>query len=78
MDGSKQQGTIMCNLSEQLEQDFIEALTEHSGYSPDQAIDAWNKHGEQYLDDIFEQISNSIVNIVNRDTRWRNCSILNS
>jgi len=53
----------MCNLVEELEKDFIESMVSYEECSEATAKDMWNMHGEEYLADVFDDMSNRMTEI---------------
>lgn len=40
--------------------DFIRHLMDHDFKSKSEALDVWNIHGEEYIEDMYQYMSNSI------------------
>jgi len=52
-------------MEEMLKDDFMEALTEHYDYSEHDAERLWNENGAAYCSDIYDHMSDLIMEIVN-------------
>lgn len=64
----------MDTLTEVIKEDFIESMRNMNDYSVEKALEFWRKYGEQYLDSVFQDMSDRMVEIANKED-YNDCSI---
>ena len=64
----------MDTLTEVIKEDFIESMRNMNDYSVEKALEFWRKYGEQYLDSVFQDMSDRMVEIANNED-YNDCSI---
>jgi len=57
----------MSNLIDELKEDFIENMTNYNECNEEEVNRLWNEYGEEYLNDIFQDMSERIVEIANKE-----------
>ncbi len=51
-------------LIDNLEEDFLETLIEHNGFTKEEALNFWAENNEEYLSKIFQCMSDEIISLL--------------
>jgi hypothetical protein len=56
-----------CKFEKIMKDDFVESAVGHNGLTQIQALELWEKHGEYYLDKVYQAMTIELDYILNGD-----------